>query len=93
MPARLTVAGLACLRSSTSNRMLTCAGMLMRSPLSSVSSLLSSSSVFMLSIHSVSTGPSNRIHFWSSPSSLHTVRMMRASTPSVHSCVPGSKQP
>ena len=64
-----------------------------RSPLSSVSSLLSSSSVFMLSIHRVSTGPSNRIHFWSGLSSLHTVRMMRASTPSCHSCVPSSKEP
>jgi len=65
----------------------------MRSPLSSVSSLLSSSRVFILSIQSVSTGPSNRIHFWSELSSLHSVRMMRASTPSCHSCVPSSKDP
>ena len=72
---------------------LTCAGMEMRSPLSSVSSLLSSSSVFMLSIHSVSTGPSNRIHFWSGLSSLHTVRMMRARIQSCQSCVASSKEP
>lgn len=43
------------------------------SPLSKVRSLLSSSRVFMDSIHRVSTGPSNSIHFWSGVSSLQTV--------------------
>lgn len=42
----------------------------MGAPESRVSSLLSSRVLFMLSIHRVSTGPSNRIHFWSSDSSL-----------------------
>mmetsp|Transcript_5801 Transcript_5801/g.17737 ORF Transcript_5801/g.17737 Transcript_5801/m.17737 type:complete len:318 (-) Transcript_5801:1272-2225(-) len=93
IPARDTVAGEACDKSSTSNSRDTCGGIAMRSPDSRVSSLLSSSVVFIDSIHSVSTGPSNRIHFWSGDSSLHTVRIMRASTPSCHSCVAESKQP
>lgn len=107
-------------------------------PDSSVSILLSSKVEFMDSIHSVSTGPSNRIHLWSGLSSLrgqewqmrcanhpstdptglhtrqmlrptqrpppsspcpscylhlHASRMMRASTPSRHSCVAASKEP
>ena len=93
MPARETVAGEATERSSTSKSSETCAGMEIRSPLRSVSSLLSSSSVFIDSIHSVSTGPSKSTHFWSSPSSRQMVRMSLASTPSDHSCVAASNEP
>lgn len=49
---------------------LTCSGMEILSPLMSVSTLLSSITEFMLSIHRVSTGPSNMIHFSSGVSSL-----------------------
>eukprot|EP00425_Heterocapsa_triquetra_P029906 CAMPEP_0195122840 /NCGR_PEP_ID=MMETSP0448-20130528/127388_1 /TAXON_ID=66468 /ORGANISM="Heterocapsa triquestra, Strain CCMP 448" /LENGTH=47 /DNA_ID= /DNA_START= /DNA_END= /DNA_ORIENTATION= len=47
MPQRLTVAGEATLRSSTSNIMVMVGGNLMRSPLARHSILLSSSTVFM----------------------------------------------
>ena len=63
MPLRETVAGEATERSSTSKSSETCDGIAMRSPLISVSSLLSSSTVFIDSIHSVSTGPSSSSHF------------------------------
>ena len=63
----------------------TCGGIDILSPDNSVKSLLSSKSVFIDSIHSVSTGPSNRIHLKSLDSSLQTIRMIFASTPSVHS--------
>ena len=48
---------------------LTWSGMAIRSPLISVSTLLSSMTEFIDSIHSVSTGASNRIHFSSGRSS------------------------
>lgn len=47
----------------------TCSGMAILSPLISVRTLLSSITEFMLSIHKVSTGPSNTIHFSSGFSS------------------------
>ena len=62
MPARDTVAGDAFSRFSFSNMIFTFSVMGMRSPDASVSSLLSSSTVFSDSIHSVSTGPSHVIH-------------------------------
>eukprot|EP00962_Isochrysis_galbana_P028268 scaffold8907_cov105-Isochrysis_galbana.AAC.5 len=61
--------------------------MAMRSPLIRVSNLLSSSTVFIDSIHRVSTGPSISSHFSSGFSSAHTSRITLASTPSVHSKV------
>ncbi len=48
----------------------TCSGMEIRSPLMSVRTLLSSMTEFMDSIHRVSTGPSNTIHFSSGRSSV-----------------------
>ena len=47
----------------------TCSGIDIRSPLINVRILLSSITEFMLSIHNVSTGPSNIIHFSSGFSS------------------------
>mmetsp|Transcript_13821 Transcript_13821/g.40581 ORF Transcript_13821/g.40581 Transcript_13821/m.40581 type:complete len:205 (+) Transcript_13821:6572-7186(+) len=93
MPARETVAGEATDRSSTSKRRETCAGIAMRSPLMSVRSLLSSRTVFIDSIHSVSTGPSISSHFSSGLSSEHTSRITFARTPSVHSKVCRSYSP
>ena len=58
MPQRETVAGDATARSITSNIMCTCSGILMRSPFTRQSILESSSTVFMDSIQSASTGPS-----------------------------------
>ena len=65
----------------------TVGGMEMRSPEFSVSILLSSSTVFMDSIQSVSTGPSNTIHFFSFVSMEQTDRMMYDRIPSCHSRV------
>ena len=62
MPARETVAGEALTSVSTSNMSLTLSVMGMRSPLASVRSLLSSSTVLRSSIQMASTGPSARIH-------------------------------
>ena len=93
MPARETVAGDATERSSTSKSSDTCGGIAMRSPLIKVSSLLSSSTVFIDSIHSVSTGPSRSSHFSVRSSCEHTSRITLASTPSVHSKVCRSYSP
>jgi len=93
MPHRLTVAGLASSKSSVSYIMVVRPDILMISPLFRHSFLLSSSTVFMLSIHSVSTGPSNNTHLRSGVASLEHTRMMLASTPSCHSCVLGSNCP
>ena len=49
--------------------------------------LLSSSTVFMFSIHSASTGPSNVTQFLLSVSSLTLSRTSVGTRPSVHSCV------
>ena len=54
---------------------------------------LSASTVFMLSIQSVSTGPSMSSHFSSGFSSAHTSRITLESTPSVHSNVCRSYSP
>lgn len=47
----------------------TCSGILIRSPLIRVNTLLSSMTEFIDSIHNVSTGASNKIHFSSDFSS------------------------
>mmetsp|Transcript_31233 Transcript_31233/g.75410 ORF Transcript_31233/g.75410 Transcript_31233/m.75410 type:complete len:230 (-) Transcript_31233:1446-2135(-) len=86
-PSRETVAGEATERSSTSKRHFTMGGIEMRSPLMSVRSLLSSRTVFIDSIHRVSTGPSIRIHLRSGFSSAHASRMHEERVPSVHSRV------
>mmetsp|Transcript_31285 Transcript_31285/g.75654 ORF Transcript_31285/g.75654 Transcript_31285/m.75654 type:complete len:220 (+) Transcript_31285:5169-5828(+) len=67
MPLRETVAGEATARSSTSNCMQMVGDSLMISPETRHSFLLSSSTVFMFSIHTASTGPSNMTHFLSGP--------------------------
>ena len=61
---------------------LTCSGMAMRSPLMSVSTLLSSITEFIDSIHSVSTGASNKIHLSSGRSSAaRTAKKMNQQKP------------
>lgn len=62
-PQRDTVAGDACNRSCTSKMRLMRPAIWMISPLFRHSFLLSSRTVFMLSIQTASTGPSNTIHF------------------------------
>lgn len=62
-------------------------------PLVRHSFLLSSSTVFMFSIQTASTGPSNVIHLlWPSYSDMH-LRMSRGSTPSDHDLDIGSRRP
>lgn len=61
----LTVAGEATSRSMGSNMRLICGDIWMISPLIRHSFLLSSSTVFMFSIHTASTGPSKISHFLS----------------------------
>lgn len=69
MPQRETVARVTKLRFSTSNRILTLAGMASLSPLGKVSSLLSSRTELRFSAHSGSQSPSKTIQclFWASP--------------------------
>ena len=93
MPQRLTVAGEATERSLTSNIMCMPALSLMRSPLERQSILLSSSTVFMFSIHSASTGPSKMIQLKASLSSCTDMRTSVGTRPSVHSCVTGLTSP
>mmetsp|Transcript_13734 Transcript_13734/g.31762 ORF Transcript_13734/g.31762 Transcript_13734/m.31762 type:complete len:221 (-) Transcript_13734:5376-6038(-) len=94
MPQRETVAGEATLRSSTSNSMRIVTPLsLMRSPLGRHSVRLSSSTVFMFSIQTASTGPSKTIHLRSGEVSLLAVRMMVDPRPSVHSLVSRLKLP
>mmetsp|Transcript_29793 Transcript_29793/g.97522 ORF Transcript_29793/g.97522 Transcript_29793/m.97522 type:complete len:222 (-) Transcript_29793:388-1053(-) len=93
MPHRLTVAGLATARSAGSNIMVISGLRATISPLFRHSFLLSSSTVFMFSIHSASTGPSNTIHVRSSPASRAAARMMVDASPSDHSSVSGSNSP
>ena len=62
IPALETVAGEATDKSSTSKTKPTYDGKLIRSPFNKVKTLLSSSTVFILSIQRVSTGPSRIIH-------------------------------
>mmetsp|Transcript_2367 Transcript_2367/g.7841 ORF Transcript_2367/g.7841 Transcript_2367/m.7841 type:complete len:207 (-) Transcript_2367:5150-5770(-) len=89
IPQRETVAGEATARSCTSNNMCILALSLMRSPLARQSVMLSSSTVFMFSIQSASTGPSKTIHWYSSfcVVSVTALRIMVEAMPSVHSCV------
>jgi len=61
MPARDTVAGDATAKSCTSKTSPTYGGSDIRSPFNRVKTLLSSSTVFILSIQRVSTGPSRII--------------------------------
>lgn len=74
-------------------KILTCSGMEIRSPLIRVSTLLSSMTEFMDSIHRVSTGASNSNHFWSGFSSAQVCLMTEERTPSVHSLVLRSNSP
>lgn len=60
---------------------------LMRSPLGRHSVQLSSSTVFMFSIHTASTGPSSTTHLRSGVVSDTAARMMEDARPSVHSFV------
>eukprot|EP00982_Pelagococcus_subviridis_P017012 31507-Pelagococcus_subviridis.AAC.2 len=62
MPARETVAGDALFRFSGSNIAFIVPDICTRSPLASVRTLLSSSTVFKFSIQIASTGPSSTIH-------------------------------
>lgn len=62
-------------------------------PLLRQSFLLSSSTVFMFSIHTASTGPSKQIHFLSGVSDSAQSLISIASTPSDHSCESASKTP
>ena len=84
---RLTVAGEASVRSSHSKSMPICGRSLMRSPLARQSVMLSSSTVFMDSIQSVSTGPSKTTHWICSVSSTASSRIMVEASPSAHSAV------
>mmetsp|Transcript_48479 Transcript_48479/g.115337 ORF Transcript_48479/g.115337 Transcript_48479/m.115337 type:complete len:242 (-) Transcript_48479:581-1306(-) len=86
-PPRDTVAGDASRMFSISRRRRMGGVSGMRSLDARVSVLLSSITVFMLSIHSVSTGPSMVIHLKSGFSSAHASRMHDESVPSVHSRV------
>jgi len=65
IPHLLTVAGEACYKSSTSNIIVIHLVNLMISPEVKQSFLLSSSTVFIFSIQTASTGPSNITHFLS----------------------------
>mmetsp|Transcript_33633 Transcript_33633/g.54487 ORF Transcript_33633/g.54487 Transcript_33633/m.54487 type:complete len:288 (+) Transcript_33633:3700-4563(+) len=85
MPHRLTVAGEATAKSLTSNTICIVLGSLIRSPFARQRVLLSSSTVFMFSIHSASTGPSKITHFLSVDSSVTHCLTMLAMRPSVHS--------
>ena len=87
MPHRETVAGLATLRSSTSNIMCSEGASLIRSELARQSVLLSSSTVFMFSIQAVD-GPSKTAHLRRpSSTSRHACRTILGTSPSLHSPV------
>lgn len=99
IPQRDTVAGEATARSCTSKSMRNSYLNLIRSELARQRVMLSSSTVFMFSIHRASTGPSNTIHsffFGSQVSSSYTVltvRIIEEASPSTHSYVNGSTSP
>mmetsp|Transcript_37224 Transcript_37224/g.88179 ORF Transcript_37224/g.88179 Transcript_37224/m.88179 type:complete len:242 (-) Transcript_37224:575-1300(-) len=92
-PPRDTVAGDASRMFSISRRRRMGGVSGMRSLDARVSVLLSSITVFMLSIQIASTGPSQMIHFLSSFVSLEHMRTIVERIPSVHSCVFSSKEP
>ena len=93
MPALDTVAGLATDRFSTSNNNPTYYGNDILSPFNKVSTLLSSKTVFIDSIHRVSTGPSKTIQRKSVDSSLQSLAIIDDKTPSLHSIVAKSILP
>lgn len=94
IPHRLTVAGEAWDKSYTSNIIVIQLVSLIIYPLVKQSFLLSSKTVFIFSIHTASTGPSNMTHFLSyrSASSAHFLMIM-AATPSDQLFVLGSNLP
>lgn len=85
IPQRLTVAGEAADKSLTSKIILVPGESLMISPLVKQSFLLSSSTVFMFSIHKESTGPSNTIHWYFLEFAVSNFLKILGSTPSDHS--------
>jgi hypothetical protein len=85
IPQRLTVAGEAAARSCTSNSSETCSDSATRSPLTSVSTRLSSSSEFMDSTHCVSTGPSSTSHLCAAERLSQARRSSAEKVPSCHS--------
>ena len=94
IPHRETVAGDATARSSTSNIIVIQDVNLIIYPLVKQSFLLSSSTVFMFSIQTASTGPSKTIHFLSFTSAYSAHFLIRiATTPSVQDFVLGSSLP
>jgi len=93
MPHLLTVAGLACCKSSVSKIIAIYGVSFMISPLVRHSFLLSSRTVFMLSIQTASTGPSKIIHLRFGESMLLNLRIIGGRMPSVHYLVSTSKMP
>mmetsp|Transcript_18328 Transcript_18328/g.62278 ORF Transcript_18328/g.62278 Transcript_18328/m.62278 type:complete len:245 (+) Transcript_18328:5188-5922(+) len=92
MPARDTVAGEALFRFSGSNMAFMAPVICTRSPFASVSTLLSSSTVFRFSIQMASTGPSSMIHVLE-VLFLAALRHSTAKTPSVQSPEAASMRP
>ena len=86
IPQRLTVAGDACSRSAGSKMRFILLLIWMISPLIKQSFLLSSRTVFMFSIQTASTGPSNNIQFRSSEVEVANSRKVLASTPKARNC-------
>ena len=93
MPQRDTVAGEAKFRSDSSKSIRIQEERWTISPDIRHSFLLSSSTVFRFSIQAGSAGPSRMIHFLSSVVEVAMSLKVVASTPSLHSCVAGSKHP
>ena len=92
-PMRETVAGDATAKSMTSKSIFISIFNLMRSPFARHRVMLSSSTVFMFSIHSASIGPSKTVHFRTGVSSLTARRMMVDARPSCHSWVRSLNSP
>ena len=78
IPHRDTVAGVACSKLSTSRMIRTLSGIVKRSPLGRVNSLLSSSTELRFSAHSGSTSPSNTIQCRRSASPRWLAMMVRS---------------
>mmetsp|Transcript_19725 Transcript_19725/g.46343 ORF Transcript_19725/g.46343 Transcript_19725/m.46343 type:complete len:524 (+) Transcript_19725:528-2099(+) len=93
MPHLETVAGEACERSAVSKSRFMRGDIATISPDTRQSFLLSSSTVFIDSIHAASTGPSNTSQNLSLVLSLAHLRNWVASTPSLHSCEARSNSP
>lgn len=94
IPHRETVAGEAYAKSSTSNIIVIQLVSLIISPLVRQSFLLSSSTVFIFSIQTASTGPSKTSHFLYLTSAYYAHFLIRiATTPSVQDFVFGSSLP